>query len=472
MAISNESACALLLAAAVALLPARADAQAVQGGALPGPLPLFPASNWWNVDVTSAPVDANSAAFITWIGAGRGMHPDFGGDSSPAPSTYGMPYVVVPGTQPLVPVAFFYASESDAGAPGRPIGYPIPVEAKTQPRWIEGGYPGNCDAAPALSPCRGDSHMLIVDKDHRLLFETWQTRCLPANSATCTWSAGSGAVFSLDSNARRTDGWTSADAAGLAILPGLVRYDEVAAPGPILHAFRFTLTQTNGYVFPASHVAGSTPGAPPMGTRLRLKAATDLSSYPASAQKIFQAMKTYGLILADNGSDMYVQGTYDTLWDNGILNPAFGAIHAGDFEVVQLGWKPTVPTNSGPTSFYTVTPCRIADTRNAAGPYGGPAIQPGSQRIFTVTGLCGVPAAAKAISGIVTAVTPSSDGAFRMFSGDEQPDVATAISFASGKTRSNNVVLKLAGDGSGSLGVSSTATGSVHLVIDVNGYFP
>jgi hypothetical protein len=471
MAISNEHACALVLAAAVALLPARADAQAVQGGALPGPLPLLPASNWWNVDVTSAPVDPGSAAFIAWIGAGRGMHPDFGGDSSPSPEIYGMPYAVVPGTQPLEPMAFDYASESDAGAPGRPAGYPIPVEAKTQPRWIEGGYPGNCDASYKGSPCAGDKHLLVVDKDNRLLFETWNTRCLPAGSSTCTWRAGSGAVFSLDSNARRPDGWTSADAAGLAILPGLVRYDEVAAPGPIRHAFRFTLRDSNGYVYPASHVAGSNASAPPLGTRLRLKAATDLSSYPASAQKIFQAMKTYGLILADNGSDMYVQGTYDTLWDNGILNPAFGAIHAGDFEVVQLGWKPTAPTNSGPTSFYTVTPCRIADTRNAAGLYGGPAIQPTGERLFKISGLCGIPLMAKAISGNVTAVTPSSDGAFRLFSGDEQPEVATAISFAAGRTRSNNVVLKLAGDGSGTLGVSSTAAGSVDLVIDVSGYF-
>src|SRR5450756_744830 len=223
-----------------------------------------------------------------------------------------------------------------------PAGYPIPVEARTQPHWIEGGYPGNCDSSYKSSPCAGDKHMLIVDADHRLLFETWNTRCLPAGSASCTWNAGSGAVFSLDSNARRPDTWTSADAAGLAILPGLVRYDEVFGASPIRHAFRVTLRGSNGYVYPASHVAGSNPSAPPLGTRLRLKASKDVSTFPVQAQKMFQAMKTYGLIVADNGTDLYVQGTYDTRWDNGVLNPAFSAIHASDFEVLQLGWRPSL----------------------------------------------------------------------------------------------------------------------------------
>src|SRR5512141_187856 len=264
----------LLAAPLVAVLAAAGAALAqVQGGPLPGPLPLLPADNWWNADVTSAPVDANSATYIAWIGASQGMHPDFGGDAG-ATAIYGMPYVVVPGTQPLEPVAFDYASESDTGAPGRPAGYPIPVEAKTQSHWIEGGYPGNC-------ACGGDKHMLIVDADHRLLFETWNTRCLPAGSPSCAWRAGSGAVFSLASNTRRTEGWTSADAAGLAILPGLVRYDEAYGSRPIRHAFRFTVRDTNGYVFPASHVAGSNPSAPPLGTRLRLKAPKAISGFSA-----------------------------------------------------------------------------------------------------------------------------------------------------------------------------------------------
>jgi len=451
-------ACAALAAFVTAPIAA---GQAVQGGALPAPLPLFPPDNWWNVDVSQAPLDVNSAAFITWIGAAKGLHPDLGGDSSPSPQIYGMPFIVVPGSEPLEPVAFDYVDESDPGAPGRPSGYPIPAEAISQPKWIEGGYPGNASVG-------GDKHMLIVDKDNRVLFETWNTRF---NTVTQSWEAGSGAVFPLDSNQHRPDAWTSADAAGLAILPGLIRYDEVYGTGPIEHAFRFTVRSTNGYVSPASHRAGSTAGAPPMGTRLRLKGTKDISGYSADVQKIFQAMKTYGLIVADNGTDMYVQGTYDTRWNNDVLNPAFAGLHTSDFEVVQLGWKPALETSSGATAFYTLTPCRVVDTRNASGPYGGPAIPPGNQRIFTIAGQCGVPPTAKAVSGNVTAVSPPSNGAFQLFSGDDQPGAATTISFAAGRTRSNNVVLKLAGSGSGTLGAANTASSSVHLVIDVNGFF-
>lgn len=338
-----------LLALPLAFLlscPLAASAQVVRNGPLPGPLPLFPADNWWNVDVSAAPRDPNEAAILAFIGAGKGLHPDFGGDASASgPEIYGMPYVVVPGSQPLVPVAFDYDDESDPGAPGRPAGYPIPPEAKTEAKWLEGGFPGSSGAD-------GDKHLLVVDRDNRLLYETWDTRCVPAGSPSCTWRAGSGAVFPLDSNLRRPDGWTSADAAGLAILPGLVRYDEVFGSEPIRHAFRFTVRSTNGYVFPASHRAGSTAGAPPMGTRLRLKASRDVSGFPEPVRKIFQAMKTYGLILADNGADMYVQGTYDTRWDNDVLNPAFRALTVSDFEVVKLGWQPaglpTDPCEPGP----------------------------------------------------------------------------------------------------------------------------
>src|SRR5205814_3380773 len=143
-------------------------------------------------------------------------------------------------------------------------------------------------------------------------------------------------------------GWTSADAEGLAILPGLIRYDEVYGSAPIRHAFRVTVRSTNGYVFPGSHNAGSTSGALPMGARLRLKASRDISSFSEPLRRIFQAMKTYGLIVADNGSDMYISGTYDTRWDNDLLNPAFGAIKASDFEVVQLGWQPASTTTTTP----------------------------------------------------------------------------------------------------------------------------
>ncbi len=338
---------ALLLAAVVAFLPAWARAQAVQGGPLPGPLPLFPASNWWNVDVTSAPVDPNSAAIHLLDRRHEGACiPDFGGDSSPSPSLYGMPYAVVPGTQPLEPVAFDYASESDVGAPGRPAGYPIPVEAKTQPRWIEGGYPGNCDSSYAGSPCRGDKHLLVVDKDHRLLFETWNTRCLPAGSATCSWRAGSGAVFPLDSNARRPErldergrGGPRDPAGARALRRGLRR--PVADPPRVpLHAARLERLRV-------SRLArrGLEPERPAPRHAPQAQAGDRHLEVPRERiQKIFQAMKTYGLIVADNGTDMYVQGTYDTRWDNGVLNPAFSSIHASDFEVVQLGWKPSAST--------------------------------------------------------------------------------------------------------------------------------
>jgi len=306
---------------------------ATRGGELPPPLPLFPPSNWWNEDISAAPVDAKSAAFISYVGAGRGLHPDFGGDSgdSSAP-IYGIPYATVPGTQPLVPVTFDYADESDAAAPGRPPGYPIPEETKTEQKWIEGGLAGGDPAAD------GDRHLLLVDRDHRILYELYATHW---NAALNRWEAGSGAIFPLDSNTRRPDGWTSADAAGLAILPGLIRYDEASGPDPIRHAFRVTVRSTNGYVYPASHDAGHTTGALPMGARLRLKASRDITGFPEPARKILQAMKTYGLLVADNGSDLYVSGTYDTRWNNDVLNPAFSAIKGSDFEVVQLGWQPS-----------------------------------------------------------------------------------------------------------------------------------
>ncbi len=312
-----------LAAAALAQAPER-------GGALPTPLPLFPLDNWWNTDVTAAPVDPGSAEFINYVGGSRGMHPDFGGDSGdPGSPIYGIPYIVVRSTQPLVPVAFDYDDESDLGAPGRPPGYPIPEEAKTQQKWIEGGLAANDPRAD------GDRHMLLVDRDLRILYELYALRWTGSR-----WEAGSGAIFPLDSNTRRPDGWTSADAAGLAILPGLVRYDEVYGPDPIRHAFRVTVRRTNGYVFPGSHRAGDTTGALPMGARLRLKGSTDISGYSEPLRKIFQAMKTYGLIVADNGSDLYVTGTYDSRWNNDLLNAPFAALKAGDFEIVRLGWQP------------------------------------------------------------------------------------------------------------------------------------
>ena len=309
------------------------------GGALPAPLPLFPANNWWNADISTAPLDSNSNAYINYINNGSmsRMHPDFGGDvSAGSVQTYGMPYAVVDGTTPKKAVIFQYGNESDGvnhttGA-SFPF-YPIPDEAITQAHWVEGGDPGNVDLRST-----SDRHLLMVDRDNRYLYELYNVFYDGAQ-----WRAGSGAFFDLASNARRPDGWTSADAAGLAILPGLVRYDEVYGADEIRHAFRVTVRATNGYVYPASHRAGSTAGALPMGARLRLKASRDLSGFPPDMQKIFRAMQRYGLIVADNGSDMYVTGTYDTRWNNSVLNPAFHALNASDFEVVQLGYVAIPP---------------------------------------------------------------------------------------------------------------------------------
>jgi hypothetical protein len=300
---------------------------------------VFPATNWWNLDISSAPVDPSSDAYIDFVSgrttaastAVRHLHPDFG------PPPYGIPYVVVSGTQPRVPVTFVdYGDESDPGAPGEP-GYPIPNEAKTQANYIEGGVPGGGSS--------GDRHLLIVDRDRWLLFELFATRW---NASSSRWEAGSGAIFDLSSNDRRPEGWTSADAAGLAIFPGLVRHDEAFGTGEITHAFRVTVRSTNGYVWPASLAAGSTARALPMGARLRLKPRS-LSGYSPSVARIFRAMQRYGLIVADNGSDMYISGTMDPRWDNDDLNPAFASLTADDFEVITLGWRggnyPGAPTN-------------------------------------------------------------------------------------------------------------------------------
>jgi len=309
------------------------------GGPLPGPLPLFPSDNWWNLDISAAPVDSASAGFITYIGSGRSLHPDFGGDVSPGSTEiYGFPYAVVDGTTTLRTVQFQYADESDGvnHSTNQSIPfYPIPNEAIAQAHWIEGGDPGTVDLRSS-----SDRHLIMVDRDQRYLYELYNVFYDGSQ-----WHAGSGAFFNLNINGRRPDGWTSADAAGLAILPGLVRYDEVFGSGEIGHAFRVTVRATNGYVFPASHRAGSTAGALPMGARLRLKASRNLSGFTPEVQKIFRAMQRYGLIVADNGSDMYVSGTYDTRWNNDVLNPAFRALTANDFEVLQLGVRPlSAPT--------------------------------------------------------------------------------------------------------------------------------
>jgi hypothetical protein len=255
---------------------------------------MFPADNVWNTPVDTLPLDAHSAAYIATIGADVGMHPDFGSGTSDGP--IGIPYVDVPGTQPKVSVSFDYADESDAGP------YPIPPDAP-----IEGGPDSD-----------GDRHVLVLDRDNCTLYELFYA--FPQTDDS--WHAGSGAFFDLSSNALREAGWTSADAAGLPILPGLVRYDEVDS-GEIRHALRFTALQTRrAYVWPARHYASDLTGTqyPPMGQRFRLRADFDISGFPPQVQVILRALKKYGMFLADNGSAWYLSGVPDERWDNDVLH--------------------------------------------------------------------------------------------------------------------------------------------------------
>src|SRR5215813_6805844 len=239
---------------------------------------VFPPDNPWNQDISHAPVDRNSERLIAAIGAEDRLHPDFGTVYRGAPN--GIPYVVVGGSQPLSRVILTaYAGESDPGP------YPIPRDAP-----IEGG-----------TNSEGDRHVLVVDRDNWKLYELFSAT---PNSTGTVWTARGGAVFDLKSNALRPDGWTSADAAGLPIFPGLVRYDEVAA-GVIQHALRFTVRRThNSYVWPARHRAArqTDPSLPPMGMRFRLRANFDVSGFAPENQVILRALQTYGMILADNGS--------------------------------------------------------------------------------------------------------------------------------------------------------------------------
>lgn len=272
-------------------------------------LRIFPKSNAWNKRVDTSKVDKNSKKLIKGI-SGH-LHADFGANWDGGP--FGIPYVVVSGSQAKVPVSFDYADESDRGP------YPIPAGAP-----IEGG-PG----------ADGDRHVLVLDRDHKLLYELYDAH--PKNGGT-SWTAGSGAVFDLTTNKLRPKGWTSADAAGLPILPGLVRYDEVAS-GKITHAIRFTVAKTRkAYVSPARHYASSSRSSnlPPMGMRVRLKKSFKISGYPKQARVILQAMKTYGLILADNGSNWFVSGAPDPRWDDAALNK-LKKVPGSAFEVVKMG---------------------------------------------------------------------------------------------------------------------------------------
>ncbi|HEY9225628.1 MAG TPA: hypothetical protein VIP11_03205 [Gemmatimonadaceae bacterium] len=269
----------------------------------------FPADNAWNADVSGAAVDPRSSTLIASCGI-RNLHPDFGTVWNGAPN--GIPYVLVRSTQPKVPVTFDYDDESDPGP------YPIPPNAP-----IEGGASSS-----------GDRHVLIVDVDAWKLYELFDAH--PQNGGA-SWRAGSGAVFDLNSNALRPAGWTSADAAGLPIFPGLVRYDEVVEQKAINHAIRFTCPRTRkAYVAPARHYASSDTSSalPPMGLRVRLKASFDTTSFSPNVRVILRAMMKHGMLLADNGSGWYVSGAPDSRWNDDEL-AQLARVSSSNFEVVR-----------------------------------------------------------------------------------------------------------------------------------------
>jgi hypothetical protein len=300
-----------LLISALALGAVAAGLATAAGSSGPrvGQCRVFPPSNPWNQRVDKLPVAANSATIVDSIGPSEGMHADFGSGRYQG-RPIGIRYTTVPRKQRRVPVSFDYADESDKGP------YPIPPNAP-----IEGGR--NAD---------GDRHVIVVDRSRCKLYELFAAR--PVNAGR-RWSAGSGATWSLRSNRLRPRNWTSADAAGLPILPGLARYGEVKR-GAIRHALRFTVARTRkAFVYPARHYASSDtdPSLPPMGLRLRLKKGFDVSRFPRQSRIVLTALKRYGMILADNGSDWYVSGAPSSGWNNDDLH-RLGDVHGSDFEVV------------------------------------------------------------------------------------------------------------------------------------------
>jgi hypothetical protein len=268
---------------------------------------MFPPDNPWNQDISSMPVDPNSAAYIASINTAGGngfLHADFGGSGA-----YGIPYIVVPASQPLLPISFTaYGDESDPGP------YPVPQDAP-----IEGGG-------------AGDAHVLAVQQGTCRLYELYN-----AHPAGAGWNADSGAVFDLNSNALRPDSWTSADAAGLPILAGLARYDEVQA-GAIRHALRFTVGSVQrAWVHPATHYGTSNDHArPPYGARMRLKPSFDISAYRGQSRVVLEALRRYGMVVADQGSSWFITGAADARWDDGDLDQ-LKTVPGTMFEVVQLG---------------------------------------------------------------------------------------------------------------------------------------
>lgn len=310
---------AVLLLLALLVLAPSACRQEEPDGDIPPPAPVdplavniavFPSDNPWNTDISAYAVHPDSAAFINAIGSEGELHPNFGTVWNGAPN--GIPYVVVAASQARVPITYTaYGDESDPGP------FPIPDDAP-----VEGGADGD-----------GDRHVIVIDRDGHFLYELYKARKVSGG-----WEAESGARWSLDSNSVRPKYWTSADAAGLPIFPGLVRYLEVQQ-GEITHALRFTVERTQrGFIYPARHFASDSddPRLPPMGLRLRLKAGVDISGFSAVNQRILRALKKYGMIVADNGSDWFLCGAPDSRWNDDDLHQLH-RLRGGDFEAVYTG---------------------------------------------------------------------------------------------------------------------------------------
>lgn len=320
------SVCVLVQATSASSVPQPATraAKAVPGTSCPS----FPPDSWWNTSVASLPVHAKSSAWMSNMRPDSDLHPDFGPAFDEEPVDYGIPVTVVDSTHLKVAVEFDFAEESDH------VGYPLGDDTL-----IEGG---------------SDRHTVVVDKDSCRLWETWATE-----RTGSMWSAGSGATWDLRSNALRPDGLTSADAAGLPILPGLLRYDEVAS-GSIGHAIRFTTRVTDrSYMWPARHQAGAVNDAnyPPMGARFRLRASFPISQFSPEGQAVLTAMKTYGMVLADNGGPWFFQGERDQRWANELdLLEELKSIPASAFEAVDTSSLMTDPNSMAARQFTTPTP--------------------------------------------------------------------------------------------------------------------
>jgi len=303
-----------VLAFTALFLAAAKDASETPQDQILAKLQVFPKEDEWNRDISNEPVDPRSAELIAVVGINKPLHPDFG-------TRYGIPFQFVNAKTPRVTSQFQYADESDKGP------YPIPANPL-----IEGVLSGGKNV-------QGDRHILCIDPEKKILYELFD--CWNKNGDGKTWHCGSGAIFDLSktSHNQRPKGWTSADAAGLPIFPGLVRYDEVAIKKEISHALRFTVVKTRrAYVSPATHWASNTkdPSLPPMGLRVRLKADFDIKPFPEDVQVILKALKKYGMILADNGSDWYITGAPDPRWNDETIH-SLKKVKGKDLEVVKMG---------------------------------------------------------------------------------------------------------------------------------------